>query len=220
MRARQLRDAAVAVVLLVAAGCGGSSSTTAGVSSSQPGATGSGTVAPVPTTLPCPTEAVVVTKPDRWAMVKDFFGHQDWEGIGTVLNPNPVDVLLLAESTFALTDVTLTTGKTFQSYTGNPKSVLPAGYGRDLLILAGRTIEVTYSMTLTRPTSIIATEVFAEAAPEFGLITVPGCIVLVSGAKPISAAPKGPRLCAGGFEDPRIKAAIGIPGPSDQPSCG
>jgi len=173
----------------------------------------------VPTTAACPTGAVVVTQPDRWTMVDDLSGQQRWEGIGTAMNPNPVTVALLASSTFALTDVTLGSGKTFQAYTSNPVAVLPAGSNRSRpLILAGRTIEVAYSMTLSRPTSITTAEVFSAAIPEFGP-TFPTCFVPVSGARPVSAAIKGPRLCGGTLEDREIKSVIGIPGPSDGVSC-
>ncbi len=224
MRGKRLRGAAAAVVLVVVAGCGGATPTTAGAPGSPTtpqGGDGGTTAAPVPTTMPCPTEAVVVTKPGNWTMVHDFSGQQVWEGIGTAMNPNPVTVALFGSQSFALTDVTLTNGNGFQAYTSNPTPVLPAGHDSNRpMILAGRTIELTYSIRLVRPTSIITTEVFAVAIPE-DAPTFPTCFVPVSGAKPISAAPKGPRLCGqgDGLEAPEIKAVIGIPGPSDTPVC-
>jgi len=125
-------------------------------------------------------------------MVKDFSGQQVWEGIGTAMNPNPVTVALLADRTFALTDVTLTNGNAFSAYTSTPKPVLPAGHNQDRpVILAGRTIELAYSISLVRPTSITTTEVFATAIPEFAP-TFPTCFVPVAGAQPISEATKGP----------------------------
>jgi hypothetical protein len=163
-----------------------------------------------------------MTKPDGWMKVDDFAGQQTWRATAMVTNPNMVGVALLAERTFTLTDVTLTTGKKFAAYTSKVAPVLPAGGDSSRpVILPGRTIEVAFELTLVRPTSIVATDVFAVAVPEFSP-TVPTCYVPVAGAKPLSAATRGPRLCGqgGDFSDRETKAAIGIADPSDHPVCG
>lgn len=222
-RAHRMTLCLVAVVSLMAQSCGGSgtASTSSSPSSTAPAAVAT-TQAAVPTTAACSGQPVTITKPGNWKMVKDFAGEQTWEGIGTVANPNKATVLLMASRTFALTDVKLATGKSFQSYTSNPRAVLPAGTDRErLIVLAGRTIEVVYSMTLVRPTSITTAEVFATVIPE-NAPTFPTCFLPVSGASPVSNATRGPRLCGqgAGLDDREVKAVVGVAGPSDQPACG
>ena len=216
----------IAVVLLAAlAACGGSAKAPSGAASATPTTAKAGTPTTVPatTTVPCPTKPLIMTLPGNWTMTKSFAGDQDWVGIATVMNPNAVDVNLLKEKTFALTEVVLTTGKKFMAYTGRPTSVLPAGGGDGPLILPGRTIEVSFHMALVRPTSIVTTDLFAEATgtAQSGQYTTT-CPVSVTGAKPVSAATRGPRLCGndGAFQRDEVKAAIGIPGSSDTPVCG
>lgn len=224
VRSRQLRHAVVAVLLIVAAGCGGDTDAPPGAATAAPSTApaGASTTVPVPTTAPCPTKPLVMTMPKDWTMIDSSAGHQRWEAVATVMNPNSVDVVLVADRTFALTDVVLTTGKAFSAYTGRPVSVLPAGDRRRLLILPGRTIEVKFPIRLIRPTSIATTDLFAGGDGVLQSGKGRTCPVPVTGAKPVGAAIRGPRLCGndGGFDDRDSKAAIGVAGPSDSPACG
>jgi len=216
--------AVVALLITASSGCGGSGNAIS--AGGRPDQSQNGSDSPaadsVPTTAPCPTEALVVNKPQGWTMVHDFSGQQVWQGTATIMNPNPVNVNLVAGRTFALTTVTLKSGKQFPAYTGKPVPVLPAGAGPDLLILAGRTVEMHFSMTLVRPSEIVSTEMFGDVVPEISSTSTPTCHVPLSGAKPVSASARGPRLCGqeGGFSDLEALAAVGRPGPSDQPACG
>ncbi len=225
MGAKQIFFALMTTVLITTSyGCGGSgqASSPEAPAAKSPKDPGGATAAPVSTTAPCPTQPVVVTKPQGWMMVHNFSGQQVWQGTATIMNPNPVNVNLVAGRTFALTMVTLNSGKQFSAYTGKPAPVLPAGAGPDLLILAGRTIEMHFSMTLVRPSEIVSTDIFGDVVPEISSTGTPTCHVALAGAKPVSAAARGPRLCGqeGGFSDLEALAAVGVPGPSDQPACG
>lgn len=216
--------AVVALLLTASSGCGRSGNATSASAHPDQSKNGSDRSAAdsTPTTAPCPTEAPIVTKPQGWKMVHDFSGQQVWQGTATIMNPNPVNVNLVAGRTFALTTVTLKSGKQFSAYTGRPVPVLPAGAGPDLLILAGRTAEMQLSMTLVRPSEIVSTDIFGDVVPEISSTSTPTCHVPLDGAKPVSAATRGPRLCGqgGGFSDLEALAAVGVPGPSDQPACG